>query len=120
MSQEGFRYVKQKFIPLLTPAQVVKHLQFVNSENDFWQNAKDTGMKVLEVHLDEKWFFGSVNRKNLKQVSSLGIDVKHVKVYHKGYRNKVMFVAVVGAASISGYEHGACGMPLIVKRRKLE
>ena len=116
MSQRGFQYVKQKFIPLLTPAQVTKRLSFVNAENDFWQKAKDTGMKVLEVHLDEKWFFGSVNRKNLKQVPGFGIEVKHVKVHHKGYQNKVMFVAVVAAASIGGYAHGACGMPLIIKR----
>jgi hypothetical protein len=49
--------------------------------------------------------------------SSFGIEVKHIKVHNKGYRNnKVMFVAVVAAASIGGYAHGACGMPLLIKR----
>ena len=114
MSKEGFRYIKQKFIPALNEAAVLKRKQYVADETSFWEKVEAMKLGVIEIHQDEKNFLGSVLHKNIKQTAEM--KMKHQKIHHKNYQNKVMFSAFVGAASIGGYKNGIVGLPIHIER----
>jgi hypothetical protein len=114
MSQEGFSYTKQKFIPALNEATVLKRLKFYRDETFFWEKVKSLNLGIIEIHQDEKNFLGSVLHKNIKQTKE--IRVKRQKIHHKCYQNKVMFSCFVGAASIGGYDNGIIGLPVHIDR----
>lgn len=60
----------------------------------FWNSAKlCTSIQVVLVHLDEKWFFAIVVRKNNKLVPYLGVEPIHHEIHHKSHIYKEMIAA---------------------------
>ena len=62
----------------------------------FWQCAKEelTDVKVLLVHMDEKWFYSVVVRDKNKFVPFLGMKEKATNaVQHKSHIHKEMYIA---------------------------
>jgi hypothetical protein len=60
----------------------------------FWNSAKlCTSIQVVLVHLDEKWFFAIVVRKNNKLVPWLGVEPVHHEIHHKSHIYKEMIAA---------------------------
>lgn len=60
----------------------------------FWNSAKlCTSIQVVLVHLDEKWFFAIVVRKNNKLVPWLGVEPVQHEIHHKSHIYKEMIAA---------------------------
>ena len=47
-------------------------------------------VQVILVHMDEKWFFAFVARRNLKMVPALGITPVVHRIQHKSHIDKTM------------------------------
>lgn len=55
-----------------------------------------TGAQMMLVHMDEKWFFCAVARKNDKTVPHCGVCPVQHHAHHKSHIGKVMCIATTG------------------------
>lgn len=110
-SFEDFEYVTVGTVPYLSPAHVQQRMLWARSFWCFWHSARLNGLRVILVHMDEKWFWACVARRNAKRISCLGITPKDFKVHHKSHIDKVMIIAASGIVVEDGnIENGGVGV----------
>lgn len=108
-SKLGCATYAQRTLPLLTTAQMEKHVAFAKRLRNNWGLPPQ---KILWIHYDEKWFFGWVNRCNAKMCEVLGLERTHTYIYHKNHIEKVMAVAFTAFAFNGNVENGGDGIKL--------
>jgi hypothetical protein len=61
----------------------------------FWNSAKKFALtvRVLLCHMDEKWFYAIVIRKNNKSIPALGVEPVQHNIQHKSHIYKEMMIA---------------------------
>jgi hypothetical protein len=108
LTSHGMSLYTQRILPLLSKAQMQKHLDFSRHLLSHW------GLpirKYLWIHYDEKWFWGLITRTNAKFLEDV-LDKKELYAYHKSHINKVMAVAFTAYAFDSHIENGGHGIKL--------
>ena len=103
MSREGFEYYTERIIPLLSPDQRRKHLEFAKHFRNNWNLGSG---KFLLIMFDEKWFWGLVLRNYAKAIGELGIGRHSFSVYHRNHINKTMAVAFTAFAFEDSIDNG--------------
>ena len=92
-------YKTTKLFPSLDVATKKRRLEWALNFWVFWESAKLlTSTKVLLVHMDEKWFYAIVVRRNNKFVQFLGMEEKDIShmVQKKQHIRKEMFICTTG------------------------
>lgn len=95
MSLPNSTYTTTSIFPQLNEASKQRHFKWSRAFWLFWNSAIlfAEEVQVVLVHIDEKWFYAIVIRRNNKYVPHLGIEpVKH-DVHHKSHIYKVMGIA---------------------------
>jgi len=103
MSREGLDYYTERIIPLLSPQQKAKHLEFARRFRSNWGLG---GGKYLLIMFDEKWFWGLVLRNYAKRIASEGVGHHNFAAYHRNHINKTMAVALTAFAFEDSIENG--------------
>lgn len=99
MSSPNLSCQTTRIHPLLNEASRKKRLRWAHDFWLFWNNANVFFLwkkRVFPVHMDEKWFFAVVARKNNKCVPFLGVAPVQHAVQHKSHICKVMALASSG------------------------
>lgn len=97
-SYDDFEYKKNRFVPLLGQHHLIKRLQWTKTFWIFWEGAKKMQKEVRFVlfHMDEKWYYGSVPRNNIKCLPRFGIIPKPNCTHHKSHVPKVLGLCTMG------------------------
>jgi hypothetical protein len=98
----------QRILPLLSSAQMYKHLAFARHLIGHWGLPR---RKYLWIHYDEKWFWGLVARATAKYLEAI-LGKRELYAYHKSHINKVMAVAFTAYAFDGHIENGGHGIKL--------
>ena len=93
---EDFSYVSSRLVPYISEATRIRRKLWAHAFLVFWEYAKRLNLRVLLCHMDEKWFYACVCRRNGKSILSIGVSPKTYKVQHKNSIEKIMCVAVSG------------------------
>jgi hypothetical protein len=99
----GYKTYCERIIPLLSPDQKKKHLDFATHFRNNWGLGAG---KYLLIMYDEKWFWGLVIRRGAKCCKELGIEQNCFSAYHKSHINKVMAIAFTAFAFEDCIENG--------------
>ena len=92
-------YTTTQLLPKLNSSTKNKRLDWAKAFWIFWNQAKLLTNKVfvLLVHMDEKWFYSTVVRKNNKYVPFLGMEKPtYHRVNKKSHLHKEMFICSTG------------------------
>ena len=90
----GTTYTSTRILPKLCTSNKENRLLWAQQFWIFWESAVYfNGVQILLVHMDEKWFWSIVVRRNLKCVPFLGIEPVQHDVQHKSHLDKVMGIA---------------------------
>ena len=94
MSLPDSTYTTTRIFPLLNEATKRKRLEWSMNFWKFWTTVKVlTNVKVLLVHMDEKWFYSVAVRNKNKFVPFLGMQNKvSSTVQHKSHIHKEMLI----------------------------
>jgi hypothetical protein len=103
----GFRHVRQRLIPLLSPAHSTRRLDWVNALLAIPPEVRFGGDDEVLVHCDEKWFFGT-HVTHIWQSAS--VRAKPIPVSSKSHLLKEMFLAAVARPIPSRNFNGAIGI----------
>jgi hypothetical protein len=98
----------QRILPLLSSAQMHKHLAFARHLIGHWGLPR---RKYLWIHYDETWFLGLVARATAKFLEAV-LGKRELYAYHKSHINKVMAVAFTAYAFDGHIENGGHGIKL--------
>ena len=95
MGLEDSHYCTTRIHPHLNECNKKRRLDWAHGFWKFWSNAKLFASKTLVVlaHMDEKWFYGIVVRRNNKCVPMMGVQAFNTAVHHKSHIPKVMGIA---------------------------
>jgi len=97
MSLPDSTYTTTRMHPKLDEGCKFRRHQWTKGFWLFWKSATlFTGVSVLLVHMDEKWFYAIVVRRNNKRVPALGVFPIEHAIQHKNHVYKVMFIASTG------------------------
>ena len=93
--QEGFQLKTSKVISALTLAQKQKQYDWASTFWDFWRSVTavpTTKVRYVMLHLDEKWFYAFVSRRNGKILTSIGLESNQIYTRNKSHIDKEMYV----------------------------
>ena len=87
-------YTATRLLPKLNSGTKKKRLDWAKAFWLFWNEAKLlTNVMVLLVHMDKKWFYSTVKRKNNKYVPFLGMEKPtYHRVNKKSHLDKEMYI----------------------------
>ncbi len=87
-------YVSTRILPLLNQANKKRRLWWSHEWWIFWRSAVSFNqVQMLLVHMDEKWFWAIVVRRNLKCIPFLEVEPVQHGVHHKSHLDKIMGIA---------------------------
>ena len=96
-TQEGFRIRKDRILPHLDAAAKERRVQWAKNWWCFWKSVAaiptDDAI-VVNVHMDEKWFYAVRSRSNCKELTSIGLQGHNYYVQHKSHIGKELYVVV--------------------------
>lgn len=96
-TQEGFRLRKDRILPHLDAAAKLRRVKWAKKWWCFWKAVASIPTEdavVVNVHMDEKWFFAVRTRTNCKELVSIGLEGNNYYVQHKSHIGKEMYVVV--------------------------
>ena len=114
MSLPDSSYKSTRILPHLDQANKERRYWWAIQFWIFWKSAKTfNNVQVVLVHMDEKWFWSIVVRRNNKSIPMLGIKPVVHSVHHKNHIEKTMgIVAVAYAPKQNDWKQG--GTPFTV------
>ena len=96
-TQEGFTLKKDRIIPSLDLNAKERRVEWAETWWTFWKCVKciptDKAI-VVNIHMDEKWFYAVKARTNIKELTSIGLENNYSKVHHKNNIQKTMYIVV--------------------------
>ena len=97
MSLPKSSYKSTRIIPALNQASIDRRYWWSIQFSIFWRSAKTFNhVQLIVVHMDEKWFWSIVVRRNKKSIPMLGIEPVIHSVQHKNHLEKTMAIVAVG------------------------
>ena len=96
-TQEGFRLRKDRILPHLDPAAKLRRVNWAKKWWCFWKSVASIPTDdaiVVNVHMDEKWFYAVRSRSNCKELTSIGLEGNNYYVQHKSHVGKEMYIVV--------------------------
>ena len=94
MSLPDSSYKSTRILPKLDRANKQRRYWWAHQFWIFWQSAVTfNGIQIILAHMDEKWFWSIVIRRNLKSVPFFGIEPVQHGVQHKSHLEKIMGIA---------------------------
>jgi hypothetical protein len=95
MALPNSTYSATKIYPHLTEQAKKRRLHWAKGFWLFWYSATlfSETVQIVLVHMDEKWFYAIVVRKNNKCIPFLGIDPHSVSVHTRTHIDKCMAIA---------------------------
>jgi len=120
MATEGFHYFETRTLPQCTTEHTKRwRMEWATSFFIFWEGAKLVASKVQIVyfHIDEKWFYLLVIRKNNKAVPVWGVQGVFNRIHHKSAIDKIL--AICGIAYVphsSDLRRGGTAKKLTITR----
>ena len=97
MALPNSSYKTTKLLPKLDKANKQRRKWWGQQFWIFFESARTfNNCQVVLVHMDEKWFWSIVVRRNLKCIPVLGIEPVQHGVQHKSHLDKTMGIASTG------------------------
>ncbi len=94
MSLPDSSYKSTRLLPRLNQGNKNRRLYWSHQFWIFWQSAVTfNGVQIILVHMDEKWFWSVVVRRNNKCVPFFGVEPVQHGVQHKSHLDKIMGIA---------------------------
>ena len=115
--QKGFTTRKDRILPSLDKAAMLRHVVWAHSFWIFWYSAKyvrpEVALFVL-VHMDEKWFYAVKTRSNCKILTSIGLAPAEYYAHHKNHIGKEMYIVVTAYVLKNGNDitKGGVAVPI--------
>ena len=104
-TQEGFTLKKDRIIPSLDLNAKERRVEWAETWWTFWKCVRSIPTNraiVVNVHMDEKWFYAVRARTNIKELTSIGLEGNYSRVHHKNNIEKTMYVVVTAYVPASG------------------
>jgi len=95
-------YTSTRIFPLLDKQSTERRYNWAKAFWIFWNTATSLRQEVqfVLVHMDEKWFYAIVTRRNNKYIPFMGIEPVNHSCHHKSHIYKVMGICSTGFAPI--------------------
>ena len=96
-TQKGFRLRKDRILPHLNAAAKLRRVNWAKLWWTFWKGVASIPTKdavVVNVHMDEKWFYAVRTRSNCKELTSIGLEGNNYHLQHKSHVGKEMYIVV--------------------------
>ena len=94
MSLPDSTYKSTRILPKLDKANKQRRLNWSMEFWVFWESAiRFSSVQMVLVHMDEKWFYVIVVRRNLKSIPQFNIEPVSHAVQHKSHIGKTMGIA---------------------------
>jgi hypothetical protein len=95
MGQPDSSYKTTRILPKLDQSTIQRPWDWSLQFWIFWQSATRLAptIQLVLVHMDEKWFYEIVLRRNVKYVPFFGIELVDHSIQHKSHIGKQMVVA---------------------------
>ena len=95
-------YKSTRIVPLLDKQSTERRYNWAKAFWIFWNTATSLRQEVqfVLVHMDEKWFYAIVTRRNNKCIPFLGIEPVNHSCHHKSHIYKVMGICSTGFVPI--------------------
>ena len=104
-SQEGFTMRKDRIFPSLDLAAKERRVKWAQKWWTFWKcvtSIPTDKALVVNVHMDEKWFYAVRARTNVKELTSIGLENNYSRVHHKNNIEKTMYIVVTAYVLSNG------------------
>ena len=96
-TQDGYRIRKDRILPHLDSSAKKRRVRWAKNWWCFWKAAASIPTEdaiVVNVHMDEKWFYAVRSRSNCKELTSIGLEGNNYHVQHKNHIGKELYVVV--------------------------
>ena len=95
-------YRSTRIVPLLDKQSTERRYNWAKAFWIFWNTATSLRQEVqfVLVHMDEKWFYAIVTRRNNKSIPFMGIEPVNHSCQHKSHIYKVMGICSTGFVPI--------------------
>ena len=93
--QEGFTMRKDRVLPHLDAAAKLRRVVWACQFWLFWKSVRaipPSKVKVVLIHMDEKWFYAVRARSNCKVLESIGLESNDYYSQHKNHIGKELYI----------------------------
>lgn len=104
-NQEGFTMRKDRIFPSLDIAAKERRVKWAQKWWTFWKcvtSLPTDKVIMVNVHMDEKWFYAVRARTNVKELTSIGLEDNYSYVHHKNNTGKTMYIVVTAYVLTNG------------------
>ena len=114
--QPTYSMRRYKLLPSLDYAARIRRFRWASTYMKFWGFVKyipPDRVRVVQVHMDEKWFYAIRSKSNQKIVTAFGMEPDDSYVHHRNHIDKCMYVVVTACVlNENNFEMGGTAVPI--------